>query len=88
MCVPHHALGGVVGDGRGECEPKRGERENADRMETIVHNSLFLYLNGKVDATLNVSAVPKEKSGKKIISFRMVIVTTRHLEVQIAKRGN
>jgi hypothetical protein len=34
--------GGVVGDGRGEWELKREERENADRMETIVHNNLFL----------------------------------------------
>jgi hypothetical protein len=34
--------GDAVGEGSGEWEPKREERENADRMETIVHNNLLL----------------------------------------------
>jgi len=37
--------------GEGEQEPKRVERENADRMETRVHNSNSLYPMKHEDAT-------------------------------------
>jgi hypothetical protein len=51
MFVPHAVWGDAAGDGRGEGEPERMERENAGRMEIRVHNSLTLYLMRPKDAT-------------------------------------
>jgi len=65
MCVPHAVWGDAAGNGKGEVEPKRGERKNAGRMETIVHNSWALYLMRLKDATPDRLACPAEVTRNK-----------------------